>query len=63
MVTDIKGKERLKRETCQGHHLQTFKEKIFAPKEARAPMVEWYHERLQHTGSKRTARTIRKHFE
>ena len=63
MQTKREGKDRFTRKVIQGHNLWTFNDKIFVPKHARAPMVEWYHESLQHAGSERTAKTIRQHFE
>ena len=62
MIAEKKGGKRFKKDDRQGLKLWTYEDKIFVPKEARAPMIEWYHENLQHAGSERTAKTMRQHF-
>ena len=63
MLAEKEGNKRFKKENRQGHQLWTFKGKVFVPRAARAPMVEWCHEKLQHAGPERTMKTIRQHFE
>ena len=47
----------------QGTESWTYNGTIFIPKAARAGMVEWFHENLQHTGAERTAKLMRQHFD
>ena len=63
MVTLGRNDKRFQKENRQGYTLWTYNDKIFVPKKARAPMVEWYHEDLRHTGTKRTASTLRQYFD
>ena len=63
MVTLGRNDKRFQKENRQGYTLWTYNGKIYVPKKARASMVEWYHENLRHTGTKRTASTLRQYFD
>ena len=45
-----------------GHKLWTMNGKIYVPEACRQSLVEWYHDNLRHSGTKRTSATIRQYF-
>ena len=49
-----KGGKRFKTTDHKGHDLWTYEGIFFVSNNVRAPMVEWYHENLQHPGPERT---------
>ena len=63
LMRDRRSNHRIKRDDHQGTKLWMYNGKVFVPKEARAPMAEWFHENLLHAGPQRTSATMRQHFD
>ena len=61
--SNLPSNEKLSRTKVNGVLLYTIKGKVFVPKKGREPVVQWYHESLQHSGPERTSSTLRAHFD
>ena len=60
---DLSSNKKLGKSKFNGVTLFTFNSKVFVPRKGRKPMIQWYHESLQHSGAERTSSTMRTHFD
>ena len=63
LLRDRKNSKVYQEDMVNGIKLWTVNKRVYVPKEGREPLIQWYHENLQHAGPDRTALTMRQHFE